>query len=666
MIVPTVSAMTQDDINSINDNTAFYQPDQCSSIGNTNTTTAATSIKPVIVLDPGHSGDVISDTDPQTGLKDLDYPNIPEITEVFSVAQKVESQLQTDGYTVVMTKTSVDQDVSLRQRADIAEQANADLAVSIHDSHGTSWNNMGSGDGGQVYTQNVGDYRQNKPNMGRGNQKITFTDSTIAQKSNQFGEIFAQQRTADEHHTVAVTHDTSFNNRSDVASGNIPEVELFANVPWVYNEVGAPSGPLSQSQLNEYAKGIIDGVEKSIPITTPQNTATDSSDSCCDSSSSGSVSADTSGSSSGVWNSATQPPYIIEEYAINILEDLAQKKNVPTTDTVTSQHVLALVTWAFIEGGDIENTDLFNLYNTTLMSSDLHPTMQSTGSPAYATFNDGVEAIARTLASGHGGMLAVLLNPDSTAKDFAHAESYTGTSSYPGTEMWAQAALDDPSGYIENTWDPILSQVETDYKAKASIEIGTSAYENNDPQKYSDPSKLSNLNSGGFIVNTSSNDCTEVNAQGAQAIVQEALKLAWPDGSHGNIPSPAYAAALAQYNPTNYTREVGNDCGVFVSTVMRASGVDPNYPVSGTSTQSSYAIAHTDKYNVAYNVTSLNDLEPGDIIILGAPNGAYHTWIFVGKQTGSIYYSASASEGTRTGNLDTDQLASPNIRIRLK
>jgi len=40
---------------------------------------------------------------------------------------------------------------------------------------------------------------------------------------------------------------------------------LFSKVPWVYNEVGAPTGPLSQHELDQYAQGLVDGVEKSIP-----------------------------------------------------------------------------------------------------------------------------------------------------------------------------------------------------------------------------------------------------------------------------------------------------------------------------------------------------------------------------------------------------------------
>lgn len=219
---------------------------------------------PTIVIDPGHSGKDISDTDPATGLYDHDYPNTPEITEVYSVAQQVQQKLESDGYHVVMTKSSANDSVSLRDRANVADDANADLALSIHDSHDTSWNDMGGGDGGQVYVQKVGDYRQNSGGLGRGTGKVTFNDDAIAKKSQQYGQTFAEQRTQDEGHKVEVAP-ISFDGRAGLASGNIPEVMLFAKVPWVYNEVGAPSGPLSQAELSKYAQGLIDGVEKSIP-----------------------------------------------------------------------------------------------------------------------------------------------------------------------------------------------------------------------------------------------------------------------------------------------------------------------------------------------------------------------------------------------------------------
>lgn len=215
---------------------------------------------PVIVLDPGHSGESKSIIDAATGLIDFDYPNIPEIDEVFDVTLLVRAKLEADGYTVIMTKKTSRDYVSLRDRADIANNANADLAVSIHSDHGARWDSFA-----QVYTQKMGLYRETK----EGTRK-KFENAAVAQKSQQYGQIFAQERAAAEGRPVALT-DVNFTGRQGLAGGNIPLVQLFANVPWVYNEVGADGkdARLSQEKIITYAQGLINAIKKSVPITKP-------------------------------------------------------------------------------------------------------------------------------------------------------------------------------------------------------------------------------------------------------------------------------------------------------------------------------------------------------------------------------------------------------------
>src|SRR5690606_24979292 len=87
--------------------------------------------QPVIVIDPGHSGDSIKSREPRTGLTDFDYPNDPEMDEVFAVSSCVTDALEDLDYKVIMTKEHVDDTVGLVERAEIANDADADLAVSV-------------------------------------------------------------------------------------------------------------------------------------------------------------------------------------------------------------------------------------------------------------------------------------------------------------------------------------------------------------------------------------------------------------------------------------------------------------------------------------------------------------------------------------------------------
>ncbi len=209
-----------------------------------------------IVLDPGHSfPNKQGDVDPGSKLKVGDNDGAPgERAAMQNVANEVESDLKKDGYTVVMTKTSTDSYVSLLKRAQIANAAHADLAVSLHYDYGHSF-----GSWAQIYAQHVGLSRYNFSGNTRINEK-TFTLSSVAQKSQDYAQIFKTERGTDEGFTPDVTT-VSFNTRgSNYSSGNIPIVQLFATVPWVYNEVGG----LNFSP-EKYRKSIVDSIEKAIP-----------------------------------------------------------------------------------------------------------------------------------------------------------------------------------------------------------------------------------------------------------------------------------------------------------------------------------------------------------------------------------------------------------------
>lgn len=122
--------------------------------------------------------------------------------------------------------------------------------------------------------------------------------------------------------------------------------------------------------------------------------------------------------------------------------------------------------------------------------------------------------------------------------------------------------------------------------------------------------------------------------------IKTAIGLAWPirkepDGQFvkKEDATPAYQAALPKFNGATDANAYTN-CSIFVATVMRASGVDPNYPLRNTWDQLPYLRAHPEKYTVIDNITSAEQLQPGDIII----NQDHHTMIFVGKQSPDDQY----------------------------
>lgn len=218
---------------------------------------------PIIAIDPGHSR-TVSGTDPRTGLNVADYENEPEMDDVFAVAELVRSQLLRHGYRVVLTKTSVDQRRNLGQRADIADNAHAALALSIHDQAGSN-GGIGFRNGNNiVYYQSVGNYRT-APNGTR----ITFTDAHVAALSKKYGQIFAAQRQRVQGVPITLLGNTGYNLGSrGLPAGNIWIVQLLAEVPWIYNEAGGNSAGrvgLSPADEQTYADSLVASVEHCIP-----------------------------------------------------------------------------------------------------------------------------------------------------------------------------------------------------------------------------------------------------------------------------------------------------------------------------------------------------------------------------------------------------------------
>lgn len=219
----------------------------------------------MIVIDPGHSGRSVRSRT-TNGLLDFDYPNYPELTEMFDISTCVAKGLRADGYRVILTKKRASDSVSLTERAEIANRAKAELAISVHDDHG-------QGPSFQATYSQRGikhDGRYHEMYRGTGSRRTVFGRPSVAEASQRAARIIAKERAEAQGRPVSV-RENSFNGRAPLEPGNLALVQLLSEVPWVYNEMGALTGASTTKRLTldaetGYAKGLLDGVEAAVPI----------------------------------------------------------------------------------------------------------------------------------------------------------------------------------------------------------------------------------------------------------------------------------------------------------------------------------------------------------------------------------------------------------------
>ena len=255
-----------------------------------------------IALDPGHGAAIPNYTD-GTGLVDRETDNSPEREDVLDVANRVKTQLEEAGFTIVMLRNTATEAVTKRQRVDLATQADAVMAVSIHTTGPETVN--------QVWPQRVGKYRE------YGSTRLTFGNEAVATLSEQYAGVMATSRTETEGHEVTTDPDQSQQSasfgRADLPSkGNISLLQLWStDIPWVYNEItqDGPGASITDTTKQAYADGIANGVIEAAPGAVGDGS---SGDDCSDSAGGGgTIDGGLSGAVTGyAWPTYTAAPYV--------------------------------------------------------------------------------------------------------------------------------------------------------------------------------------------------------------------------------------------------------------------------------------------------------------------------------------------------------------------
>jgi N-acetylmuramoyl-L-alanine amidase len=243
------------------------------------TAPACTAKRPVVVLDPGHSGgpnfDATAEVDgprPVTALGitfhpvDIDHSGIMsidnggapgELVTMWRAALRIRKVLRSAGYIVDLTKSSAGENVGLLERVREAIRDHATIAVSLHYTGGIPFGDANAHFG--VTPQQVGRYRTNVAN----GDTIRFNNAHVAAESERDAKIIQRARAAAGDGVDVAPLDESFpRSRGLPAYGNIAIVQVVdQRFPWIYNEDGDIG-----FNFNAYTTGIAKGVERAVPV----------------------------------------------------------------------------------------------------------------------------------------------------------------------------------------------------------------------------------------------------------------------------------------------------------------------------------------------------------------------------------------------------------------
>ena len=204
----------------------------------------------VVALDPGHNGEDTGEFDPVTGVRMIDYPNGAEDADALEITRAVESRLALAGIGTEVVKTSVDEDVTYRERVDRASNAGAFMGVSVHTTPGA--------DQSAIFPQRQDAYRAGT-DAGGSHRTVTFDNPAVATESQRLSGVVAGARSVLEGGEVPV-RDNSFAGRDPLWEGNIPVISLIADMPWIYNEFGSATGGGAEGLTGAEKARYIDGL----------------------------------------------------------------------------------------------------------------------------------------------------------------------------------------------------------------------------------------------------------------------------------------------------------------------------------------------------------------------------------------------------------------------
>ena len=136
------------------------------------------------------------------------------------------------------------------------------------------------------------------------------------------------------------------------------------------------------------------------------------------------------------------------------------------------------------------------------------------------------------------------------------------------------------------------------------------------------------------------------NNEGSKNLNAAAVALAWPEGNvkkanyNGGSATKAFQDAHKKFTSRSNSCN-GADCGLFVSTVVRFSGYDSDYPEAYVPNQYEHVEKHPELWEIIdWSDGDKSKAKPGDIVF---ENGNGHTMFIVEDSKGEIKY-ASASQ----------------------